>query len=163
MSLHQQINLAAMIREHLASSAIEDEDLIRDTLEGETDIFECMDWLLNKIADEKHMQDAIMTRLESLQTRRAAAGSREERWRGLLQMAMEAVGEKTVRRPEGTITLAPKPIGIHSIDESQVPDEFFIIETTRKLDKKKLKEAALANGVAGVLLDNGGVSLRIRT
>lgn len=163
MSLYQQINLAAMIREHLTASVIEDEDLIRDTLEGETDIFECMDWLLNKIAEEKQMQDAIMNRMEALQTRRAAAGNREERWRGLLQTAMEAVGEKTVRRPEGTITLAPKPQGIQSIDESQVPDEFFITETIRKLDKKKLKEAALSKGVAGVLLDNGGISLRIRT
>lgn len=163
MSLYEQINLAAQIREQLASMAIEDEALIRDTIEGECDIFECIDWLLAKIADEKGTLSAIDSRVESLQIRGERAHSRVEKWRGLIQQAMGAIGEKTVKRPEATITLAPKSVGIQSIDESQVPDEFFITEIIRKLDKKKLKEAALASGVSGVLLDNGGMTLRIRT
>lgn len=163
MSLYEQINLAAQIREQLASMAIEDESIIHDTIQGECDIFECIDWLLGKIAEEKGTISTITSRVDALQTRGERAHNRVEKWRGLIQQAMEAIGEKTVKRPEATITLAPKAIGIQSIDESQVPDEFFNIETVKKLDKKKLKEAALSGGVAGVLLDNGGLTLRIRT
>ena|ERR1700761_3319259 len=163
MSLYEQIGLAAEIREHLALMQVEDEVLISDTFEGQTDIYECMDWLLRKVAEESTMQDAIASRIKALQQRKLAAETREQSWRGLLQRAIEATGLKTVKRPEATITLAPKPAGIEIIQEDLIPDEFFVVETIRKLDKKKLKEAAVLNSVPGVSLDNGGVSLRIRT
>lgn len=162
MALIEQITLAAQIRNQLAAMAIEDEGLIHDTLEGETDIFECMDWLLRKIAEEDAMVDAIDVQICKLGKRMDSAKGRKERWRELLQMAMEAAGERTVKRPGATITLAPKPQGIQVADESLIPDEFFIVETIRKLDRKKLKEAAIEKGVAGVLLDNGGLTLRVR-
>lgn len=165
MSLYEQIGLATEIREHLKLMAVEDEELIADTFEGQTDIYECMDWLLRKIANEATMQEAIAARMTALQKRKLSASTREASWRSILQKAMEATGLKTVKRPEATITLAPKPIGLEVIQEELIPDDYFVIETIRKLDKKKLKEALVDHGlvVAGVTLDNGGISLRIRT
>ncbi len=163
MFAQQQIALATAIKEQLALMSVEDETLVHDTLEGETDIYECMDWLLGKIAHEDAFIEGLDIHMVKLGKRFDSASTRRHKWRDLLQQAMEATGEKTVKRPAATITLAPKAIGIQSVDESLVPEEFFTIETIRKLDKKKLKEAAIAGGVAGVVLDNGGVSLRVRT
>jgi hypothetical protein len=163
MYAEKQIALAEAIKEHLTALNIEDETLIHDTFEGQTDIYECMDWLLGKIAHEDAFAEAVETQINKLEIRKSSASNRKAKWRELLQQAMEATGEKTVKRPSATITLAPKPQGIEILDESIIPAEFFIVETIRKLDKKKLKEAATAGNVAGVALDNGGLSLRIRT
>jgi hypothetical protein len=164
MYAEKQIALATAIKEHLDSLKIEDETLIHDTFEGQTDIYECMDWLLGKIAHEDAFAEAVEVQINKLEIRKSSAGNRKAKWRELLQQAVEATGEKTVKRPAATITLAPKPLGLEIIDESIIPQEFFIIETVKKLDKKKLKEA-VADGfnVPGAALDNGGVSLRIRT
>jgi hypothetical protein len=163
MFAEKQIALATAIKEHLEALKIEDETLIHDTFEGQTDIYECMDWLLGKISHEVAFEEAVSAQIDKLSIRKSTAGNRKSKWRDLLQQAMEATGEKTVKRPAATITLAPKPQGIEIVDESIIPDEFFVVEQVRKLDKKKLKEAAIAGNVVGVLLDNGGLSLRIRT
>jgi hypothetical protein len=162
MSIIEQITIANQIREHLASMQVEDEGLIHDTLEGECDIFQCGEWLLKRIAKEDSDMDSLDAYIAKLKARKERIETRKERWRELLAMVIAATGEKSLKTPFGTATLAQKPIGIATIDESLVPDSYFITETIRKLDKAKLKSDALASGVVGVVLDNGGVSLRIK-
>lgn len=162
MSIQEQISIAHQIREQLAAMAIEDETFIRDTLEGESDIFECAAWLLKRIAQEDSAIYALDDYIQKLCDRRYKTEGRKERWRELLAMVVAATGEKSLKTPFGTATLAQKPVGFASIDEDLVPDEYFTEKTVRNLDRKKLKDAAVAGGVAGVVLDNGGVSLRIK-
>lgn len=162
MSIYEQVAIANQIREQLAAMQIEDETLIHDTLEGECDIFECGAWLLKRIAQEDCDIDSLDTYIAKMKDRQKRIETRKERWRELLAMVVTATGEKSLKTPFGTATLAQKPIGIASIDETQVPDGYFVTETIRKLDRAKLKADALASGVSGVVLDNGGVSLRVK-
>lgn len=162
MSIIEQITIANQIHEHLASMQIEDEALIHDTLEGESSIFECGEWLLKRIAQDDNDIDSLDSYIAKLKARKERIEKRKERWRELLVMVVTATGEKSLKTPFGTATLAQKPIGIAAVDESLIPDYYFITETIRKIDKKKLKDDAISNGVAGVVLDNGGVSLRIK-
>lgn len=162
MSLIEQISIATAIREQLASMQIEDEGLIHDTLEGECDIFEILDWLLNKLADDDCSLGALDAHIAKLKARKERVESRKERWRELLLMAAQATGAKSIKRPCGTVSVSNKAIGIATIDESLVPESYFTVETIRKLDKAKLKADAITSGVSGVVLDNGGAVLRVR-
>jgi Siphovirus Gp157 len=162
MSIHEQISIANAIREQLASMQIEDEGLIHDTIDGECDIFQCIDWLLNKLADDDCSLDALDVHISKLKARKERVETRKERWRELLLMAAQATGEKSIKRPCGTVSVSNKAIGIASIDEALVPNDYFTVETIRKLDRAKLKAAAIEHGVAGCVLDNGGVTLRVR-
>jgi len=159
MSIYEQISIAAAIREQLEALKVDD-DTIHDTIEGECDVYECVDWLLNKLAEEDCSIEALESHIAKLTIRKERIKARKERWRELLLMAAQATGEKSIKRPCGSISVSQKPIGIASIDESKVPDCYF--ETVKKLDRAKLKADALANGVEGVTLDNGGVVLRVR-
>ena len=162
MSIYEQISIANTIREQLASMQIEDEAVIHDTIDGECDVYQCIDWLLNKVAEENCHIEVLESHIDKLKQRKQSAETRKDRWREILLMAAQATGEKSIKRPCGTISVSNKAIGIASIDESKVPADYFITETVIKLDKAKLKADALSGGVAGVVLDNGGQTLRIR-
>lgn len=138
-----------------------DPDLIRDMIEGETEAFELMDWLLAKEAEEFMFQEAIENRIETLRARQEASGNRRERLRGAIEALMTAIGDKTIRRPDATVTLGWRKPGISSIDESQLPDQFWKIE--KKVSRSAINEAfGKGEIVPGVMMDNGGNTLTIR-
>jgi hypothetical protein len=138
-----------------------DPELLHDTIEGQTDLFEIMDWLLGKLGDEEGLESAVTERVKTLGERKAACVARQDRLRSALQMCLDVSGQKSLRRPEATLTLAARKPGIAHIDESLLPDRFW--ETTRRVNRKAIGEA-MKDGevVSGVTLDNGGVSLTVR-
>lgn len=137
-----------------------DPDLIHDVLEGQTDAFELIDWAIGKIADEESMQEAIAGRIGMLKERKEGSEGRVARLRGVLEALMTAVGEKSLRRPEATLTMMFRNPGIASIDEGQLPERFW--KVTRSVSRSAINEALKEGTVPGVVLDNGGVSLTIR-
>ena len=158
MSIKLELEKVGEIRAMLGDG---DPELLHDVLEGQTDIFEIMDWLLGRMADEESMQDAINSRIMSLQDRHTACGGRVKRLRDAIHVCMVAANEKTLRRPEATVTLGNRKPSIQSIDETLLPEQFF--KTTRSVSKSAINEA-MKNGevVPGVTMDNGGVSLTVR-
>ncbi|HZZ77472.1 MAG TPA: siphovirus Gp157 family protein [Gemmataceae bacterium] len=138
-----------------------DPDLVHDTLEGQTDVFEIMDWLLAKLGDEEGMEEAISSRLKALGERKSACQNRQQRLRDALLACMTATGEKSLRRPEATVTMGNKKQGIQSIDETALPEVFF--KVSRAVSRSAINEAmAKGETVPGVMLDNGGVTLTVR-
>src|SRR4051812_47448449 len=83
-----------------------DPELLHDMLEGETDVFELVDWLIGKIADEEEIQAAIQARVAALSIRATACEGRIERLRSGLLACMNACGEKSMRRPEATVSVS---------------------------------------------------------
>lgn len=138
-----------------------DPDLVHDMIEGETDAFELMSWALDKISEEETMQEAIANRVLTLRERSKASDGRVTRLRGVIEALMTTAGEMTVRLAEATVTISQKKQGIASIDESQLPDSFFVVSRTvnKSAINTALKDGAI---VPGVLLDNGGQTLMIR-
>lgn len=138
-----------------------DPDLVHDTLEGETDVFELLDWALDKIAEEEAAQEAIASRITALRERSKASEGRVARLRGILEVLIASTGEKSVRRPEATVTLGWKKPGIALIDEAVLPEQFWKIE--RKVSRAAINEAlAKGEAVPGIVFDNGGQTLTVR-
>jgi hypothetical protein len=157
-SLQFTLEKVAEIRALLGDA---DPELVHDTLEGQTEVFEIMDWLLAKLGDEEGLEEAISSRMKALGERKAACQNRQQRLRDALLACMTATGEKSLRRPEATITLGAKKQGIQSIDEAVLPEPFW--KTTRSVSRTAINEAITkGEPVPGVVLDNGGVSLAVR-
>ena len=164
--LHKAARSAASFVDGIRDMLGDDDELLQDMLEGETDLLGALQKAADAIDEESILIDGMTKRITELQERKRLASNRVSRIKALIEQAMTMAGDmKTVRLPNMTITLknkAPAPV----IDEeSSIPSRYWIEQPRPdpKLDKKAIADD-LANGatVPGCHLDNGGVSLAIR-
>lgn len=162
--IHQasrDIEAIRVIREQIATLAGDDEDFIRDTLEGETDLPALVHGLLGSIGEDEALAAGLKTYAADLAARRERFEKRAEIKRALVQTALEIAGQKTVETPCGTVSLAPvQPTAIIT-EESEIPAEFWKPQPP-KLDKKALTSALKdKRHVPGATLSNGSSTIRI--
>jgi len=159
-ALHHEIQAATALKESLA--AYDDEDLLRDTIEGETDLHELIAKVFASIDEDAILLAGIAERMEGLKARKARIEKAVERKRAMIEQAM-SIGEiRSLTLPSGTLILASKPRALVVENEADVPSDYWKPQPP-KLDKSALK-AALKDGasVPGASLDNGGSTLVIR-
>lgn len=161
MSIQEEFEKVEALKLELVGLGISDPEVIHDTLEGQTSIFELLDWMLNKESEETFNQEAIKSRIESLSQRKKASEGRQHSIRGLIERTMGLIGEKKIKRPEATLTLSDKKPSITHIDEALLNEKFFVV---KKEPSRTLINEAIKNGeaVEGVLMSNGGVTLTVR-
>lgn len=136
----------------------DDEQLLLDTLEGETDLFEVARKLLDGMEADEGDKAVLSEQIEVRQARKSRADARIKARREALGSLMEAAGVDKLPLPEATVSLrkmAPKPI---VTDPDSVPDDFCTF--TRKPDLKAIKELEFLP--PGCALDNGGTSITVR-
>jgi len=142
----------------------DDEDLIADVIEGESDAMEAVSRLLRWMA-EKQSHAAILGDLVS------SYGARKKRYeeaiksaRGALARFMDETGLTRIERPEATLSMrqgSPSVIYPADLDPETLPEQFR--RWTCDADKAAIKEAMLAGeDVPGLVLSNGGTSLAVR-
>lgn len=164
-SLHDE---AVAARELLAAlrsmQAVDDEgeDL---AVEGETSLVEAVGAAYRVIAEAQSFIEALKFRIDEMHTRVAVLTARADHVRDEISTAIDIAGVKHVRLPEGTIYLSATQPKVEVIDESLIPERFWKIETTRKLDKVALARA-LKDGFEevdiGAVLGNGRRSIAVR-
>lgn len=159
--IQEELEKVAAVRARLEELKVTDPELIHDSIEGQTDLFEIMAWLLGKLSDEEYMQKAIGERISDLMTRKKDSEARGERLRGILAHCVEATGEKSIRLAEATLSLTSRAPSAQVVDEGLIPEEFWKV---KREVSKTLINAAIKEGrdVPGVAPGNGGVSLTIR-
>ena len=135
-------------------------------VEGETSLVEAVGAAYRVIAEAEDFVDAPKMRIMVMSTRIAVLAARAGRVRDEIATAIDIAGVKHVRLPEGTIYPALTPPKVEVIDEALIPDRFWKIETTRKLDKvalaKELKVGDLDGVNIGAVLGNGRRSIAMR-
>lgn len=157
----RDLEAAKILREQISDLAQGDEDFIRDTLEGETDLPAIVRSLLAGIGEDEAMAEGIDAYARDLATRKDRLTSRARLKRSLICTALEIAGRKTMETDVGTVTLsAVKPKALVT-EEADIPAEFFKPQPP-KLDQSALS-AALREGraIAGATLSNGGNTIRI--
>lgn len=140
----------------------DDKDVIRDTIEGASNLHETIRAVLVSIDDDQAMVDGISARMEDMSERRRRFKDRIEAKRAQVEQAM-LIGElTTVECDLGTFYLTTVPPKAVPADESVIPSEFYEPQAP-KLDTRKLL-AALKEGraIPGAHLSNGGVTLALR-
>ena len=149
--------IVTMLRDELGE---DDDQLLLDTLEGETDLFELVTRLLNQIEAEDGVIAALKSQIDDRTARKLRSEQRKEGHRNAILALMEAARQEKLTLPEATISvraIAPKPI-FPNVD--LVPDEFCKFD--RKLDRDKLKAVDPTALPSWATMDNGGTSLTIR-
>lgn len=139
----------------------EDEELFKDTLEGNTNFIEVMDRLLSEMKDNETLAEATSTRIGKLRERQTRLVHRAQFYRALIQRLMERTGMKTVALPEAKISVVNSPDKVIITDEDAIPEKLFRV--TKEPNKAAIK-AAIKNGedVPGASLSNGGTTIQVR-
>lgn len=139
-----------------------DSELVRDTVEGESGLFEAIDAVLLSMDESAILIDGIKAREAELKERRSRLEKGVARKRALIEQAMLIAEQTELRRPMATLSLATRPGGVVITDESAIPAAYWV-PSDPKLDKTALL-AAMKGGqsVSGAEIGNGSVSLTVR-
>ncbi len=160
--LSREMEAARVLKEQLAAVAGDDEDAIRDTIEGETNLHEIIRKVVEEISAATANIEGIKAHVEKLRARQDRLEAGIEIKRTAILNAM-AIGE--IRKLDaGIATLSRKPVPpkLVVVDEASIPSEFWK-RADPTLDKKALT-SALKNEekVPGAQLSNGGETLALR-
>jgi Siphovirus Gp157 len=157
----QSIEAARVMREQIAALAEGDEDFIRDTLEGETDLETLIRAMLAGVGEDEAMADGLKAYAEQLSARRDRLAQRAKLRRTLICSAMEIAGRRSIETDVGTVTLSDvKPKAVVT-DEAAIPSKFFKVPPP-VLDMPALNTALRdKEDVPGAHLSNGGTTIRI--
>lgn len=156
----KELNAARAIKDAI-SQLTDDEDAIRDTLEGETNLDGMVRAVMLSIEEDQLLVDGCAERIDDLQSRQARFKDRIAYKRGLIEQALSIAEVKKMELDIATVSLRAVPQALIVKDESLIPSKFF--KTEVKLDKKALL-AALKDDeqVDGAELSNGGQTISIR-
>lgn len=139
----------------------DDEELFRDTLEGNTRFNEIMDRLLNELRDNETLAEAAAARIGKIRERQTRLTHRAQFYRGLMHRLLSMTGIKFVALGEAKVSVVNSPDKVIITDESAIPDTFCKI--VKEPNKTAIKNA-IKNGqyVPGATLSNGGTTIQVR-
>ena len=137
------------LRQMLGADA--EPQLILDVIEGETNVLELLDEVVETILSDERLADDGRERIKRFETR---ANKR----RALVMQVLERIGIRKAERALYTVSVADGPKAVRIIDEEQIPLQFQRISPDKVAIGKVLKEGG---EVAGAQLNNGPPVLRI--
>lgn len=146
------------IKTMLADDLVDDERLLLDMIEGETDAFELARKLLDQIEKEEGDKAALTEQMETRKVRRDRCEARIKARRDALAAIMECAGVDKLPLPEATLSLRKVGPKLVVTDAEALPDD--LCTFTRKPNLSAIRDAEVPP--PGTALDNGGVSLTIR-
>lgn len=161
----------------------EDAELVADTIEGETSLFEAIDIVLDRIADAEVMLEGLAVVIDRLSARKTRYEQRIKTDRALLEQALSIAELPKLERPAATLSISTRAPSLILTEESEIPAKYWKAGAPT-LDKKALtadlkdRAKALENlpedeaqravliaslpDIPGATLSNGAPSLTIR-
>lgn len=139
----------------------EDEELLKDTLEGNTRFNEIMERFLGEMRENETIAEAVSQRIGKLRERQTRLTHRAQFYRALMLRLMDFAGIRSASLTEAKISVVNSPEKVIITDESAIPDAFMRI--TKEPNKAAIK-AALKSGntISGASLSNGGTTIQVR-
>lgn len=134
----------AAIRIQLLDAVGDDAQLWADTLEGQTDLFECVSALLNDIEEDEGQKAALTEQMDARKMRRDRCDVRIQAKRNAIAALMEAAGLDKLQLPEATISYRMTSPKLEINDAAAVPDEF--MEVKRVPSKTRINEQFSVDG-----------------
>jgi hypothetical protein len=140
-----------------------DEDTLRDTLEGLSNLPEMLACVLRSYLDDLALAAALGIRISDMQERIDRFEQRAEKKRALVISVMERADLKKLVEPDFTVSFRTVPPSLVITDEQEIPHAFWKPQPP-KLDRQGLS-AALREGqtVPGAILGNGQTTISVRT
>lgn len=156
------LDAARILRQQIAELADGDEEVIRDTLDGETDFAGIVRALLAAIGEDEAHEAGLKGYIDEMKARRERLARRAEIKRALLASALEIAGQKKLETALATVSLKPVAAKAIVTEESDVPARYWKPQPP-KLDLAALASALRAGeAVPGATLSNPGQTVQIR-
>jgi hypothetical protein len=166
--MDHSLPLALIVHEHFRALLQEqfpdiDDEALRDTLEGISDLPEMVATVLRSHLDDLALATALRSRLVDMQERLSRIEGHAEKKRILVASVMERADLLKLTEPEFTVSLRPTPQPLVVTAESDIPATYWKPQPP-KLDRSALLAALKAGEcVQGASLGNGGVTIAVRT
>jgi hypothetical protein len=139
-----------------------EEDIVLNTLEGETDVLEVAKSLVRAALDAEAMAKAAKARIEALEQRHDRFEARAWAARETVKQMLDALNLPKLLAEDFTVSLRMTPPKVLITDEALLQDEFVVVKRSpnRTAIGKALDEG---REVVGAVRSNGNVVLSIRT
>lgn len=153
----------ALVRLRVIAEALSEDDPDRKEMLSVEGDYQClMEWALRKRNEYIAYSEAAHELATTYRCRSDSFGHRADGMRDVVKLIMDSSGERKYQGVAATASVKvvpPKPI---VLDESILPEKFFI---TERLLKKALVNEAIKNGetIPGVGFDNGSETISIRS
>lgn len=165
-SMIVQTEAAKKLMASLKEQGLEgDAELIADSLEGETNFLEAIEAALAEIDEREILIIGLDEKIKAFETRKKQQKDAAERIRALIEQAMMATDQTSLKLTTATISLRKVAPAVVITNEADIPARFWIEQErpAPRLDKKALAEALKANEtIPGADLDNGSIGLSVR-
>lgn len=165
MEMGIQAQAARLLIDSLKRSYVIDEeddpDLIRDTIEGETNLMETIQACLDRLDELDTHDKALKEQIEARQQRRRRFSHQIELLRLSIQEAMDIAQQERIEFPNATVTVRNSPPSVQVLDESEIPSQFWKKQDPL-LDKRELLKALKDGPVAGATLSNPRKTIMIK-
>ncbi len=141
---HEAVHYA-YLRERLEAEFPEaDEDTLRDTLEGMTNLTDMLAEVLRSCLEDQSLASALRARIADMQDRLSRFEERARKKRELVCTVMAEAELKKLTEPDFTVSLRPARAPLTIIDEAAIPGDYWKPQPA-KLDRMGLI-SALSNG-----------------
>jgi hypothetical protein len=163
MSIRDEVEAVNALKDTLATLGHDDPDLLADSIEGETSLFEIFDrMLMGNVFDASHVE-ACEIAIGVIKARQKRFETRIESRRAMIEQAMMMCDLPKAERPLATLSIQTRAPQVIITDEAEIPSKFWKASDP-KLDKKAIGDALKAGeDVAGACLSNKAPSLTIRS
>ncbi len=140
-----------------------DEECLRDTLEGLTNLTDMLAEVLRSALEDQAFVTALRGRVGDMQDRCGRIDARAHKKRDLVCSVMERADVRKLTEPDLTVSLRPSRAPLVVTDEEIIPAGYWKAQAP-KLDRQGLL-AALSAGrdVPGALLGNAPMTISVRT
>lgn len=161
-ALRYEIDAAKGIMAVVADIIGDDDELLTETLEGETDIHAAIGLGLDRILSLDVLIDGADMALGRIKQRRDRLDRQRQLLREAIAMAMETANVRKIEHALGTVSLRSVAPSVLTPVEADIPSEFWKPQPP-KLDRRALL-AALKDGrtIPGATLSNGGQTIQIK-
>lgn len=161
-NLHLETQAAERLKEMLVKVYGDDTDLVRDTIEGQTNLHEAIGAAALELAATEGEKDGIEIAIAKLKERLTRYCKKAEGIREAIQAAMETAELTSLKTPAATLSVRPSPPRVEIIDPAAIP-AIFMVQPAPVVDKNGVKAALKAREpVPGAALSNSPPSLSVR-
>jgi hypothetical protein len=126
--LKQETDAARMLIEHLkVADLFDDEELVNDTVEGETRLFEVIDEVLKKMGEHKTHAEALKAHGQEIKDRRSRMEAAWKKGRAAIGIALRSIGKKSHKSAFGTPSWREGDREVEITEEADIPAKYWII------------------------------------
>jgi hypothetical protein len=140
----------------------DDEVVVRDTVEGETNIRHAIHGVLKDMLEDEITMAGLQAVIKTLSERLDRISLRHDRRRTAIQKALVLAEVHRLDYPECHVSLRKVAPGLFIEDENKIPPQFFDPQPS-KLSKSRLKDALKeGKSIEGCRLDNGSITIAVK-